>query len=437
MWPANHPNGVLSIYLRRAASIGPKVFKADLKSRRANLNKHGKFMPKLDDTLLIELIDQVYAAAIDTTRWEQVTQSLGAAFSARYSLIFGFEPSTSRVLYATSWGLPADVLARYESTFAALDIRMPAALQAPTDTVVTDEALIDRSIYVSSQIYNEYLHPLDLERLMAVLPHNSSGTRTIVSVNRPSRTGTFERCEREFMQRLVPHLQRALLMSAKLAKATISNCLSEEVMTRMHFGVVLLGPGGTVISVNPVAEALLRARDALMQSRGRLIAVERGLNDQLQRAIADAERIRTGSLINAAGTVVCPRPGSHSRLYLLVAPLPAEAIDLHGTAPLTVVFIFDETARPTIEPANLSFLYGISPAEARVAAKLAEGYQLGEIAQTFSLSIETVRTHVKHLLIKFNCGSQAMLIREILLGPVLSMSRKSWRGQSSSIGAGV
>jgi len=117
--------------------------------------------------------------------------------------------------------------------------------------------------------------------------------------------------------------------------------------------------------------------------------------------------------------------------------LPAEPIVPHGTAPLTVVFIFNETARPKIDPVNLSFLYGISPAEARVAAKLAEGYQLGEIAQTFSLSIETVRTHAKHLLIKFNCASQAMLIREILLGPVLSMSGKTWRGQLSSTGAEV
>jgi DNA-binding CsgD family transcriptional regulator len=387
-------------------------------------------MPKLDDSLLIELIDQVYAAAIDTTRWAQVSQSLGAAFSARYSLIFGFEPSTSRVLYATSWGLPADVLTQYENTFAQLDIRMPAALCAPAGTVMTDEALIDRGTYVSSPIYNEYLHPLDLDRLMGVLPHNSSGTRVIVSLNRPSRTGAFESSEREFMQRLVPHLQRALLMSAKLAKATVSEQVSEELMTRLHFGVVLLAPGGSLIGANPVAETLLRDGDALVQSNGRLMAVERGINDRLQRCIADAERVRAKTALDAADTVVCPRRGSHSRLYLIVAPLTVEPFVSQATAPVTVVFIFDETVRPRVDPANLSFVYGISPAEARVAAKLAEGYTLAQIAQLFSLSIETVRTHVKHVLIQVDCVSQAALIREILLGPVLSMSRKSPRRES-------
>jgi DNA-binding CsgD family transcriptional regulator len=327
------------------------------------------------------------------------------------------------VLYASSSGLPADVLTRYENTFAALDIRMPAALHAPAGTVVTDEGLIDRGTYVSSPIYNEYLHPLDLERLMAVLPHNSSGARIIVSVNRPSRAGAFKQCEREFLQRLVPHLQRALIMSAKLAKAGISERLSEEVMTRMHFGVVLLGAGGSVISANPVAEALLRDGDALTQSNGRLGAVERGINDQLQRSIAKAEQVGAKTVQKAADTVVCPRPGSPSSLCLLIAPLPAEPIVPHGSAPLTVVFIFNESTRPTIDPKNLSFIYGISWAEARVAAKLAEGHNLAQIAQLFSLSIETVRTHVKHLLTKLNCGSQAALIREILLGPVLSMSR--------------
>ncbi len=70
----------------------------------------------------------------------------------------------------------------------------------------------------------------------------------------------------------------------------------------------------------------------------------------------------------------------------------------------------------------LSFIYRISPAEARVAAKLAEGYNLAEIAELISLSIDTVRTHVKRLLVKLDCASQAALIREILLGPALSLA---------------
>jgi hypothetical protein len=48
-----------------------------------------------------------------------------------------------------------------------------------------------------------------------------------------------------------------------------------------------------------------------------------------------------------------------------------------------------------------------------------------------------VRTHVKHLLIKFNCASQALLIRQILLGPVLSMAEQSRREELSPTRAEV
>ena len=71
--------------------------------------------------------------------------------------------------------------------------------------------------------------------------------------------------------------------------------------------------------------------------------------------------------------------------------------------------------------------YGISPAESRAVAKSAEGYTLAQIAQLFFLSIETVRTHVKHALVKFDCPSQSALIREILLGPAVALRAGSFR----------
>jgi len=87
-----------------------------------------------------------------------------------------------------------------------------------------------------------------------------------------------------------------------------------------------------------------------------------------------------------------------------------------------VAFVFIKRAGPTIDPSTLSLLYGITRAEARVAAKLAEGLPLPAIARSLSISIETVRTHLKHVLAKSDCQSQAALMREILLGPTLALS---------------
>jgi hypothetical protein len=155
------------------------------------------------------------------------------------------------------------VLRRYERTYAALDVRMPAALKASPGTVVTDESLIDRSSYRASAIYNEYLRPLELDHLMGVLPQNSLGTKVIVSVNRSAVTGPFEPSEQEFLARLAPHLQRAVLLSAKLVKNAAADGLLQELMARINFGVILLGAGGRIIEANPVAAELLSNGESL------------------------------------------------------------------------------------------------------------------------------------------------------------------------------
>jgi DNA-binding CsgD family transcriptional regulator len=234
--------------------------------------------------------------------------------------------------------------------------------------------------------------------------------------------------EHEFLGSLVPHFQRALLISAKLAKADISDRLSEEVMARVHFGVLLLGSGGLVIRANPVAQALFRDRDVLMQSNRRFTAVDRTANDQLQRAIAHAEKNRSSPLHSGPDTVIVQRTAGKAALCLLVVPLSVEPTsESADEVPSSIVFVFTETGRPQVEAADLALVYGISGAEARVAAKLAEGYTLLEIAHCFTLSIETVRTHVKHLLIKLDCRCQAGLMRKILLGPAISLTQKTPR----------
>lgn len=373
-------------------------------------------MSILEDGLLIQLIDGVYSAAIDPSRWADVTAALGVAFRAQFSLMFGFDSSQSRVLYAELWGLPPEALTPYENTYAALDIRMPPALRAPTGTVVTDEILIDRTAYLASPIYNEYLRPIDCDHIMGVLPYNSADMQVIVSLNRSRRTGAFDAQELVFLQRLVPHIQRAVLMSAKLVAADNATRLSRDLMNRVHFGVLTLAKDGRVADANPIAAQILRDGDALTQVAGRLTAVSRSANDRLQRTMAGTLRYIVDRQYINVDPVVVPR-ASGSQLRLLLAPLATSAAAFGAAESVMVAFVFSADTGPRVCPETLSSVYGLTPAEARIAAKLTEGHSLAEIASVLSISIETVRTHIKRVFAKTCCDSQTNLVREILLGP--------------------
>jgi DNA-binding CsgD family transcriptional regulator len=194
-------------------------------------------------------------------------------------------------------------------------------------------------------------------------------------------------------------------------------------MTRVHFGIVTLAKDGRVVNANPIAEQLLRDGDSLTQIEGRLTAVSRSANDRLQRAIANTARYVFDRKDIKVEPLVVPRL-SGSKLRLLIAPLAASSPALRAVDPILIVFLFAKDVGATICPATLSLVYGLTSAEARVTAKLAEGYSLSEIAHMWSLSIETVRTQVKRAFEKTNCNSQTALAREILLGPTQSLSSR-------------
>jgi DNA-binding CsgD family transcriptional regulator len=70
-----------------------------------------------------------------------------------------------------------------------------------------------------------------------------------------------------------------------------------------------------------------------------------------------------------------------------------------------------------MDPKRLIRLYGLSRAEARVAALLGQGMRLEEVGQALGLTYETVRKHLKQIFAKTATDRQAELVRTLSLGP--------------------
>jgi DNA-binding CsgD family transcriptional regulator len=64
----------------------------------------------------------------------------------------------------------------------------------------------------------------------------------------------------------------------------------------------------------------------------------------------------------------------------------------------------------------------LSERESNVAALLAAGFQLGQIARLLCVSVHTVRTHLKSAFLETDCHTQAQLVKRLLLGPGFASS---------------
>ena len=76
--------------------------------------------------------------------------------------------------------------------------------------------------------------------------------------------------------------------------------------------------------------------------------------------------------------------------------------------------VVDPTAKPGIDPESVATGLGLTPAEGRVAAALAEGATMRDIASATDRAESTVRELAKRIHLKLNISRRADLVRMVL-----------------------
>lgn len=178
-----------------------------------------------------------------------------------------------------------------------------------------------------------------------------------------------------------------------------------DVFNRAQFGIILAAPLSPPAMTNDYARLLIDARDGLFVGNHGLEALRTAQTRALREAVERASR-RT---LDGCVTLQLPRPDARRSL---VVHIPA--IDSHAEAGLATIFVCDPTQAPRVDPAVLCRLFAFTKAEATLAILLMSGKSLEETAYALFVSIHTVRTHLKRMLLKTDTGRQAELLRLLL-----------------------
>ena len=113
------------------------------------------------------------------------------------------------------------------------------------------------------------------------------------------------------------------------------------------------------------------------------------------------------------GCVAVPR--SFGRRPYVIRVIPTRAAELNGMAyPTALVVIVDPEQEPVPDADALRRLYGLTKTEAEVALRVLDGTGVVPIAEQLSVSVSTVRTHLKHVFHKTDTHRQAELVRLLL-----------------------
>jgi hypothetical protein len=105
--------------------------------------------------------------------------------------------------------------------------------------IVTGGWLIDEHSYRKSEYFNDWLRPQGFYYLLGAIVLKDAATTTVTTIIRSRRAGDFAPAEPETCRRLVPHLQRAVRVHAKLADARLERDGATQTLDALATGVIL------------------------------------------------------------------------------------------------------------------------------------------------------------------------------------------------------
>lgn len=224
----------------------------------------------------------------------------------------------------------------------------------------------------------------------------------ILSIQRSIEQGPFSRQEIESLAGLSQKLGSAAALARALGFARAEGALAAfEVSGR---AVVLVDRFAQVRGANAAAERMLRTEPRI-QSR-RIVSTDHDATAALDRALHAMLWNRSASALMAP--VPLPRPDNYPVLAY-PARLAAVSADALAACQVVVVLVdLDERNRPP--ETALQTAFGLTPAEARLASRLATGEAVEAVSDSLRIAKETARTQLKSIFDKAGVHRQPELV---------------------------
>jgi DNA-binding CsgD family transcriptional regulator len=374
-----------------------------------------------------ELLGALYQSTLDATPWEGFMACLLHAMDAMVISLTLRPPKpgdTGLILnhlrpYTTRGGLtfskadPRDwPSAVYREQFFALD---PFVNLEPF-TVHSLHELMPAAELRESEYYRQFLEPAGVLHILGVDAREPAGMEARLRVSRGHDDAPFTPADKRLLTRLSPHLGRALEISARLARSESERELYAGAVGQLAVGSIILDGRGRVLSTNQVAADLLARGDGIRLAGYELRFDDAQTGRQLQQVVAkvlDAHLRRAPAVVEALRV---RRASGKPDLGLVVRPVPRSAWSEDQSSPTVAVFVSaPEVETPTSE-LLVRQLFEFTPAETRLALRLAGGLSLGEACEDLGISPHTGRAHLKTIFAKSGVTRQAELVRLILRG---------------------
>lgn len=344
-------------------------------------------------------IDGFYEAAARPDLWRDVLHETSAALGARGAVMICHPAPKLGLLHSQALDELIDRFVRggWENTRAARafphrqwELHSEATLFSPDE--------LERLPF-----YADLLTPLGFRWFTGTTLAKFDGNAVIISVERSAHDEPFSSGELSAFDRALPHLRRASEFALRLSAARSEGLL--DGFDLLDCGGALLDGFGRVIRANERVQRYIGT--SLRLSHGQLASTHREANTSLQRLIGSVLQRGPAHEGAAVGAVAVPRPDGRP-LIVHAAPIVGSARDIFQRAKAILMVVDPDEHLEPLAPI-LRQAFGLTRAEARLAAEIGQGRDLKEIASAHGVSEGTIRSQLKSIFAKTNTHRQAEL----------------------------
>ena len=365
------------------------------------------------------LLASIAATAIDPSRWPEALEGCVAHVGARSATLISVRTDRERpqqlaLLSDHMLDLPADVMPTYvEEHFRHEDEAWRTLMSRRLRHPVLDTTIWPVPDLEDRPDYRYQALRVGTRRRVAVgLHHDATGSEAI-AWQFPPRLPEVLPAQLGAMTALAPHLAAATSLGRRLADLRAEHGAMLAVVDRLDTGVCIVDGNRVPAFRNARFEALLRAGDCLrLDARGRLAAAGETGTRALGAALRDVVAGPPGGSPAARRdlTLACRSGGT--------AFATIEAIDGDGElgpgGRRACVTLVEPGTGWRGRDARLAALYGLSPSETDVCARLLAGESNAAIARARCTGEETVRSQVTAVLRKTGTTGRATLAARAL-----------------------
>lgn len=306
-----------------------------------------------------------------------------------------------------SWPFDMDGLLLYNEQYVHRDVRFTRVLQTNFQGLATTLHFMRpeeiAKCPVHQEFYRQYPECWNTTFFVTATSHGIA----VTTIHRSPERGWFDADEQAVFRTLAPHIvrcERQIIPSGQLQTEGVA--LAFEALPDASF---IINPLGEVVHLNGAARKMVMDGDVLALLSGSLVAIHRGSRHPLNALIRQAiEHLRdVGAILPRSVVVVGAKERRTVRVSCFVTP-PGAGQRLVVLQAVDVASI----GLPSAE--SIARVTGLSPAEARLCARLVAGATIRKCAEETGLSEHTLRTQMRSIREKMAVATQTEALVEVV-----------------------